>query len=521
MLTAYLYIRVSTDEQAQKGYSQRSQTDRLIRYCKLNHISIAESIFEDFSAKTFQRPEWNTLYTKLKSLKNQFPIILFTHWDRFSRNITEAYSMLERLNKMNVQLQAIEQPIDFSVPESKIILAMYLATSEVENDRRSANVRLGMRKAKLEGRWVHKAPIGYKNITSSDGQKFIIAHEPEASIISNAFETIAREEGYMRDAYREAFAKGLKCSESTFYQLLRNPIYCGKIFIPQFREEKSRVVEGIHKKIIPVILFDQVQKILNDHRNKLKPKIKRTTINEDLILRGVLLCPNCGKTLTGSASKGRLKRYYYYHCSHGCTFRMRADFVNQQFLVMIKSLKAKKPFIEFYNKILKETYVYAHKEYFLKKSQINKEMNKIIDRSLNAQQLFTDGKIDYEDYLLIRNNCKSLLNKDAKQLQGLALNMAVQTYSKDYPCLLNRLGWLYEENEIHIKQQIITLLIHQKVILDINDLRGLLSIPARVVFGLENNNKNREEKVPKEDNDIQKFLESLVLLDFQLKSSIL
>lgn len=521
MLTAYLYIRVSTDEQAVKGYSQRSQTDRLVKYCKHNHISIAEAIYEDYSAKTFNRPEWNKLYNKLKLIRTQFPIILFTHWDRFSRNITDAYSMLDRLHKMNVLLQAIEQPIDFSVPESKIILAMYLATSEVENDRRSANVRLGMRKAKLEGRWVHKAPIGYKNITSSDGQKFIIPQEPEASIISNAFESIAREKGYIRDVYRQAITKGLKCSESTFYQLLRNPIYCGKIYIPQFGEEKSRVVEGIHKKIISIILFDQVQKILNDHRNKLKPKIQRTTINEDLILRGVLLCPNCGKTLTGSASKGRLKRYYYYHCAHGCTFRVRADFVNQQFLVMIKSLKANKPFIELYNKILKETYVYIHKEYFLKKSQINKEMSRIIDRSLNAQQLFTNGEIDYEDYLLIRNNCKAHLNNDAKQLQELALNMVAQTYSKDCPCLLNRLGWLYEENEIYVKQQIITLLIHQKVILNINDLRGLLSIPARVVFGLENHNENRAEKVPKEDNDIRKFLESLVLLDFQLKSSIL
>ncbi|WP_313000918.1 hypothetical protein [Chryseobacterium gleum] len=43
-------------------------------------------------------------------------------------------------------------------------------------------------------------------------------------------------------------------------------------------------------------------------------------------------------------------------------------------------------------------------------------MEKLIDRSLNAQQLFTKGHIDYDDYLLIKENCKIALNNDTKQL---------------------------------------------------------------------------------------------------------
>jgi len=40
MKTAIIYIRVSTDEQAQKGCSQRSQEEKLNKYCKDNHIEI-------------------------------------------------------------------------------------------------------------------------------------------------------------------------------------------------------------------------------------------------------------------------------------------------------------------------------------------------------------------------------------------------------------------------------------------------------------------------------------------------
>lgn len=38
MKTAYLYVRVSTDEQKRKGYSLPEQEDRLIKYCRYNGI---------------------------------------------------------------------------------------------------------------------------------------------------------------------------------------------------------------------------------------------------------------------------------------------------------------------------------------------------------------------------------------------------------------------------------------------------------------------------------------------------
>jgi DNA invertase Pin-like site-specific DNA recombinase len=50
-MTADLYIRVSTDEQADKGYSQRDQEERLRRYCELQKINIRKVLREDHSAK--------------------------------------------------------------------------------------------------------------------------------------------------------------------------------------------------------------------------------------------------------------------------------------------------------------------------------------------------------------------------------------------------------------------------------------------------------------------------------------
>ena len=138
MKYADLYIRVSTDEQADKGYSQRDQEERLRKYCELKEISIRHVYIEDHSAKSFKKPQWQKHLSVLRKSKNNknATLLLFTKWDRFSRNAGDAYQMLNTLRGFSVEPTAIEQPLDLSIPENKIMLAFYLASPEVENDRR-------------------------------------------------------------------------------------------------------------------------------------------------------------------------------------------------------------------------------------------------------------------------------------------------------------------------------------------------------------------------------------------------
>lgn len=148
MVIADLYIRVSTDEQAEKGYSQRDQDERLRKYCANNNIAINRVIFEDHSAKSFNRPEWKKYLLEIRKKSHKSNLVLFTKWDRFSRNTADAYQMISLLHKNHIIPQSIEQPLDMSVPENKLMLAIYLSTPEVENDRRALNTFHGMRRAK-------------------------------------------------------------------------------------------------------------------------------------------------------------------------------------------------------------------------------------------------------------------------------------------------------------------------------------------------------------------------------------
>lgn len=109
MKSAYLYVRVSTDEQKRKGYSLPEQEDRLLKYCKYYDIEVKGIYREDYSAKNFNRPEWNQLFSEIKKKPlGEDKNILFIKWDRFSRNVEYAYEMIGKLRKYKTTAKAID-----------------------------------------------------------------------------------------------------------------------------------------------------------------------------------------------------------------------------------------------------------------------------------------------------------------------------------------------------------------------------------------------------------------------------
>ncbi|WP_119079742.1 recombinase family protein [Chitinophaga alhagiae] len=412
MFSAILYIRVSTDEQAQKGYSQRSQEEKLNKYCKDNHIEIAQTIFEDHSAKNFNRPGWSVMLKQLNSSKASRPnLILFTRWDRFSRNTANAYYMITRLEKMGIEPQATDQPLDMAIPENKVLLAMYIVTAEVENDRRSLNIKQGIYKAKKEGRYMGKAPIGYVNISMPDGRKAIVPREPEATLIRKTFETF-EETTSVRSLYKTALQKGLKCSLNAFFNMLQNPVYCGRIRLPSIEGKTNYKVPGVHIPIISEELFFQVQSRIKHRDNKY---IKQNA-NSELMFKDSLHCPICLKKLSGSGSTGRSKRYFYYHCYYPCSYRVRADYVNEHLLSVIGCLKPEKVYIPIFEKLIEIVYHRLCQQKSIDKVNINRSLHKLVERAANARELLVKGIIDEEDYLSIKSDCENRIDILGEQL---------------------------------------------------------------------------------------------------------
>jgi site-specific DNA recombinase len=462
MQIADLYIRVSTDEQADKGYSQRNQDEQLRKYCRINDIKIGKVVFEDHSAKNFNRPEWKKLLTTLKKQKGGLTdLILFTKWDRFSRNTADAYQMINTLRKLGIEPQAVEQPLDLSIPENKMMLAFYLAVPEVENDRRALNTFFGMRRAKKEGRWMATAPLAYENRISPDGRKYIAPKRPQSDFMKWGFEQLAEGNYSISQIWRMAKEKGLKCSKNSFWIAMRNPAYCGKIFIPKYKDEESCFVQGTHEPIISEATFYEAQDVMNG-RKKVN-KVKRTS-SDELPLRGFLKCPKCGRNLSGSPSKGKYRWYFYYHCQSSCGFRLNADCVNKDFIEHLQDFSPIPGMTELYAEVIDYVYNLKTKDSGNFKKQWLLEIDEVNKQLAKARSLLVSGDIEPGDYRLIKTECEEKINGFERELSKVAAKESDSlTLFKNLVNSLENVDLCYSEGKIEQQRDIIGTIYPQKL----------------------------------------------------------
>ncbi len=459
---ADLYIRVSTDEQADKGYSQRNQEEMLKKYCTNHFIEIRNVIYEDHSAKSFNRPEWKKLLSSLKKHCHKSNLVLFTKWDRFSRNAGDAYQMINILRDLGVEPQAIEQPLDLSIPENKMMLAFYLAAPEVENDRRALNVFFGMRRAKKEGRYMGLAPVGYKNKIDELGKKYIEPEEPDATILIWAFEELAKGTFSTEQIWKKAKEKGLKCSKNAFWQLIRNPLYCGKIFLPKYKDEESRFVQGQHRAIISEELFENVQEVIDVRSRLYRTKIQT---REDFILRGFLVCPICRNQLTASKSKGRTKYYSYYHCRKGCSYRISVEKLDQIFEDELRKFAPKTEMLTIYREIIAETYYELTHSHQITKRQLSHQLKDYDSRLSHIRNLLATQKIDPEDYIEIKSQYNTTLKELKEKYEILNGSMpSIENLLKQDLNKLMTLDQVFKKGEIEDKRSLIQILYPEKLL---------------------------------------------------------
>lgn len=415
MKTAYLYVRVSTDEQKRKGYSLPEQEDRLLKYCDYNDIEVKGIYREDFSAKDFNRPEWKKLLAMIRKKPFDENNILFIKWDRFSRNAEYAYEMIGILRKYNTIAMAIDQPIDFSIPESTVMLAVYLAIPEAENSRRALNTANGMRRAKQLGRYPNRAPRGLINLTALDGKKYIAPNQPEAGIVDWVFHQLVKNSFKLAEVRRMAWAKGLKCSPSYFVRLIRNPVYCGLIPLSSDSGE-IQMIKGIHEPLVSEALFYEVQNIINSKR---KLTCKTDELKTMFFLKGYLTCPVCNRKLRGSFSRGSSKRYPYYHCSKGCKTRINAALVNSNYDSKLQHLVLSKKVAELFSLILEDTNAGTQKvEYLQERKILLKQLEEQESVISKARKLFIADKLKFDDFSELKKEYRDLANSLKRELDG-------------------------------------------------------------------------------------------------------
>ena len=369
--------------------------------------------------------------------------------------------MINTLTNHGLEPQAIEQPLDLNIPENKIMLAFYLAAPEVENDRRALNVIVGMRRAKKEGRWMATAPKGYKNVRIDN--KPTIVPSDDAKHVIWVFEEINK--GVLApDQIRKAVnKKGFNVSRSYFWTMIRNPLYYGKIFIPAYKDEDAHYVKSVHETLISEELFYNVQDILN---GKKRPTIS-TKQKDELPLRGFLTCSRCGGRLIGSASKGRLKRYFYYHCQPGCKERFRAVDINKETIKKLKEISAMKEALKLYRIIIEKELKKTSEDISDDTQKIRAEIAKNQERIDYAEKMMLDRQIDMAEYRSIKSKYEASIKKLKDEMNEATPDLANYKMYLDFGFnILENAERQYIAGTITPKRQMQCSMLNKKLVFD-------------------------------------------------------
>ena len=402
-----LYCRVSSDEQ-KKGCSLEEQERQLRVYCVNNGFKVLEVYHEDYSAKNFdmKRPVMKKMYEYCRKNRGKVNKILFLRWDRYARNVEFAFAYKRKFyDELDIEINAIESSIDFEATEWATMMALYCGVAHTEDEKISRRTRDGIHGTLLKGRCSNKAPRGYKNLK---GQKMVVIDKAVAPLVCDAFTEVAKGVKTPTLVMKEVQKKGLKVSQSSFFEMLRNHFYVGEIYVPAYLGEPAQYVKGLHEPLITMDTFLKVQEKLNtvdkrDYSKKAKQKARVVKLpHEDYFFYPFLKCPICGSRVCASHSTGRKQKYAYYHCNHCKKYRVPAEKMNEDIFRYIRQIRPCKAVLDLYEAVLNDIRAEKNKESNKEKNRIQEDIRKIEGRLVSLEDRYIDKEISPDEYRQIR-----------------------------------------------------------------------------------------------------------------------
>lgn len=487
---------MSTEEQKESGHSLRNQEDVLTRYCNLNKYNILGIYVEDYTATTFDRPEWTKLTKYVSQNKKRVDQVLLLRWDRFSRNLEQALGEIRKYREnFGVEINTMDNKIDYSLPEFPLMLALYLGVSEVEKNKITMRTKEGIRRAQLDGYWTNSAPYGYKNCSIEERYHSLEIDEEKAVKVRQAFEMFGRGI-YSMDQVRHKLKFSL--ARQNFINMLSNPVYIGKIYVKPYGKEDAQVVEGKHQGIIDENLFNKVQ-IIRKGRVKKQQKVKPQS--QDYFLKDFLKCPKCGKGMLASKSKGKMgQQYFYYHCNP-CQERYRTDLVHKTLYDTIRNLKVRPEVLELIKEVRKD----------IKKENIgfkNESLTKLYtkqeqlqSRMFSLQDKMLDGEITTSDYTLIKARNELEISEIEEEIKGFEQMKTNFDKEMDYTIdFIKNLDKILINSDIDDKRRILSSIFTEKLVFSENKLLNFfsnefLSLIFQDVSELQNKKRGKKEEI--------------------------
>jgi site-specific DNA recombinase len=185
-IKAGAYIRVSTDEQAESGYSLQLQQERITAQITAKGWHL-HKIYEDAgqSGGKLERPALQEMLSDIEAGNIQAVVIY--KLDRLSRKQRDTMYLIEDVFlKQNIELVSISESLDTSSPTGRAMIGMLSVFAQLERDTITERLSGGRKqKAKGGGYAGGNAAIGYSR---ERGAKELLIDSEKIETVKKVFE---------------------------------------------------------------------------------------------------------------------------------------------------------------------------------------------------------------------------------------------------------------------------------------------------------------------------------------------
>lgn len=311
-----IYTRKSTDEGLDQDFNtlhaQREACEAYIVSQRAEGWQALAAQYDDggCSGGNMDRPALKQLITDIKAGKIQ--IVVVYKIDRLTRSLMDFSKLVEVFDDYGVTFVSVTQSFNTTTSMGRLTLNVLLSFAQFEREVTGERIRDKIAASKKKGMWMGGfPPLGYQRI-----DKKLIPHPEDSKTVQFIFEEylkcgsvrrlkdIVYERGFktpIRTSIKGRTYGGAHLSRGHLYQILRNPLYIGKV------RHKGEVYDGLHDGIIEQGVFDDVQQQLNANRFDRN----KATVKSGNLLKGLLYgCDGSIYSPTYTSKKGR--RYSYY-----------------------------------------------------------------------------------------------------------------------------------------------------------------------------------------------------------------
>ena len=407
-----IWTRVSTKEQADNNLSLETQEKTCQDYARRNGIEVDRVMGQkNESAKTEGKGYQEMIaYVAKNKLVNT---ILVYSYDRFSRAGAEAIMTKAYLKSRGISVISATQPIDNDTEVGELMENMLFLFNQFENNLRKGKCTAGMIECLENGDWFSQPPMGYSKKKDSLNKHELYINE-KGKLLALAFKWKATEEITDTEICRRLQAQGVKIYKQRLSEIFHNPFYCGKIKHSLLGKDESgndRVVQGNHPPLVDEATWQKVNGIQthSGYTHAKEPEL--------FPLNKHILCPDCGRHLTGYTAKG----LQYYKCSHrGCKLNISAMELHSRYRRLLKGYDIPAMFVptieEMIRGILREREEYQVQE----EKELKTRKTKKLSEQKQVMLRFGKGEIPADVYNITAGEINQELGEIEQALEQVS-----------------------------------------------------------------------------------------------------